>query len=55
MAPVSLQRSTDCSPERSLSGMGDGVISPPRFSASGEKGVNRLKAVSYSVRYDRVL
>ena len=55
VALVSLQRSTDCSPERSLSGMGDGVISPPRFSASGEKGVNKLKAVSYSGRYDRVL
>lgn len=54
-APVSLQRSADCSSERSLSGMGDGVILPPRFSASGEKGVNRLKAVSYSVRYNRML
>ena len=55
VAPVFLQGSADCSPERSLRGMGDGVISPPRFSASGEKGVNRLKAVSYSIRYDRVL
>ena len=54
-APVSLQRSADCSSERSLRRMGDGVISPPRSSASGERAVNRLKDVSYSVRYDRVL
>ena len=55
VVPASLQRSADCSSERSLRGMGDGVISPPRSSASGERGVNRLKSVSYSVRYDRVL
>ena len=54
-APVSLQRSANCLSERSLRRMGDGVISPPRSSASGERGVNRLKAVSYSVKYNRML
>ena len=55
VAPVFLQGSAGYSSKRSLRGMGDGVISPPRFSASGEKRVNRLKAVSYSVKYSRML
>lgn len=37
-APVSLQRSADCLSERSLSGMGDGVILPALLSLRRERG-----------------